>query len=61
MILHGNPLTRAALDHAQVEVIEYDGAEISLKGAGGPPVSLVRSNVADGHCSGFSASPAWPW
>ncbi len=36
VVLRGNPLTRAALDHAQVEVTEYDGAEISLKGAGGP-------------------------
>jgi N-dimethylarginine dimethylaminohydrolase len=32
----GNPKTRARLEHAGAEVLEYDGAEISLKGGGGP-------------------------
>jgi N-dimethylarginine dimethylaminohydrolase len=36
LMLRGNPLTRAALERAGVEVIEYDGDEISVKGAGGP-------------------------
>jgi len=36
LILKGNPLTRRALEKAQCEVREYDGAEISVKGAGGP-------------------------
>jgi len=36
VVLRGNPLTRAALERARVDVIEYDGAEISVKGAGGP-------------------------
>jgi len=36
LVLRGNPLTRAALERAGVEVVEYDGAEISVKGAGGP-------------------------
>jgi N-dimethylarginine dimethylaminohydrolase len=36
VMLEGNPRTRAALEHAGVEVIEYEGREISVKGAGGP-------------------------
>jgi N-dimethylarginine dimethylaminohydrolase len=36
LTLTGNPRTRAALELAGVEVIEYEGAEISVKGAGGP-------------------------
>lgn len=36
VMLRGNPRTRAALEHAGAEVIEYDGTEISVKGAGGP-------------------------
>jgi N-dimethylarginine dimethylaminohydrolase len=36
VMLRGNPVTRARLWAAGVEVIEYDGAEISVKGAGGP-------------------------
>jgi len=36
VMLRGNPVTRARLEAAGVEVIEYDGAEISVKGAGGP-------------------------
>jgi len=34
--LRGNPRTRAALEKAGVRVLEYDGTEISVKGAGGP-------------------------
>jgi N-dimethylarginine dimethylaminohydrolase len=36
VMLAGNPHTRQALERAQVEVIEYAGNEISLKGSGGP-------------------------
>jgi N-dimethylarginine dimethylaminohydrolase len=51
LMISGNPLTRAALERAGAEVLEYDGSEISVKGAGGPtcltrpvsrePLSLV--------------------
>ena len=34
--LSGNPLTRARLEEAGVEVHTYEGREISVKGAGGP-------------------------
>lgn len=36
LMLQGNPRTRAALEDAGVEVVEYAGTEISVKGAGGP-------------------------
>jgi N-dimethylarginine dimethylaminohydrolase len=36
LMLGGNPRTRAALERAGAEVIEYEGTEISVKGAGGP-------------------------
>jgi len=36
LMLAGNPRTRAALEQAGAEVIEYEGTEISVKGAGGP-------------------------
>ena len=36
VMLSGNPGTRTALERAGVEVIEYVGNEISVKGAGGP-------------------------
>ena len=36
VLVSGNTKTRAALEHAGVEVIEYAGTEISAKGAGGP-------------------------
>ena len=36
VMLTGNPKTRAALESAGVEVVEYVGSEISVKGAGGP-------------------------
>ena len=49
VMLTGNPQTRAALERAGVEVIEYVGNEISVKGAGGPTCltrPLVRSPLA---------------
>ena len=36
LMMKGNPKTRAALERAGAIVHEYDGAEISLKGGGGP-------------------------
>ena len=36
LMLAGNPRTRAALERAGADVIEYAGTEISVKGAGGP-------------------------
>ena len=36
LMLAGNPRTRAALERAGASVIEYEGNEISVKGAGGP-------------------------
>ena len=36
LMLSGNPLTKQRLEDAGAEVWEYDGSEISLKGAGGP-------------------------
>jgi N-dimethylarginine dimethylaminohydrolase len=36
LMLAGNPRTRAMLEQAGTIVIEYEGSEISVKGAGGP-------------------------
>jgi N-dimethylarginine dimethylaminohydrolase len=36
VMLTGSPRTRTALERAGTEVIEYEGTEISVKGAGGP-------------------------
>lgn len=36
LIVKGNPKTKAALEQAGCKVIEYEGAEISVKGGGGP-------------------------
>ncbi len=36
IMLSGNPKTKALLEKEGVEVLEYDGQEISRKGAGGP-------------------------
>ena len=36
VMLEGNPVTRSRLEHAGVRVYLYDGAEISVKGEGGP-------------------------
>ncbi len=46
IMLSGNPQTRARLERAGVEVHEFEGAEISAKGSGGPTClsrPLVRS------------------
>ena len=36
LMVKGNPITKSRLEKAGVEVIEFDGAEICLKGSGGP-------------------------
>jgi N-dimethylarginine dimethylaminohydrolase len=36
LMLRGNPTTRRKLEEADAEVIEYDGAHISMMGGGGP-------------------------
>lgn len=36
LMLSGNPITRNRLETAGVEVVQYDGANISIKGGGGP-------------------------
>jgi N-dimethylarginine dimethylaminohydrolase len=36
LMLAGNPRTRVALERAGADVVEYEGTEISVKGAGGP-------------------------
>jgi N-dimethylarginine dimethylaminohydrolase len=36
VMVKGNPKTRSRLERAGATVIEYDGAEISIKGGGGP-------------------------
>ncbi|HVQ14953.1 MAG TPA: arginine deiminase family protein [Vicinamibacterales bacterium] len=46
LVLAGNPLTRRAIEESGGEVLEYEGSEISVKGAGGPTCltrPLVRS------------------
>lgn len=47
LVLAGSPGTRQRLEQAGVEVLEYEGREISLKGGGGPtcltrPLSCVQ-------------------
>jgi N-dimethylarginine dimethylaminohydrolase len=51
VMLAGNPQTHARLERAGVEVVEYEGREISLKGGGGPtcltrPLERVRAALA---------------
>lgn len=36
LVLRGNPKTRALLEAEGVEVLDYDGEDLSLKGCGGP-------------------------
>lgn len=36
LMVKGNPMTKAGLEKAGCKVIEYEGAEISVKGGGGP-------------------------
>jgi N-dimethylarginine dimethylaminohydrolase len=48
VMVEGNPRTRALLERAGAEVLEYRGREISLKGGGGPtcltrPIARQRS------------------
>ena len=48
LMLEGNPLTRRAIEQAGCEVLEYEGSEISVKGAGGPTCltrPLVRKST----------------
>jgi N-dimethylarginine dimethylaminohydrolase len=48
LMLNGNPLTRRLLEQSGCEVLEYEGSEISVKGAGGPTCltrPLVRTEV----------------
>ncbi|HVQ14223.1 MAG TPA: arginine deiminase family protein [Vicinamibacterales bacterium] len=47
LMLTGNPLTRRLLEQSRCEVLEYEGSEISVKGAGGPTCltrPLVRAS-----------------
>jgi arginine deiminase len=46
LMVKGNPITKSRLEAAGCKVIEYEGAEISVKGGGGPtcltrPISRV--------------------
>ena len=48
LMLKGNPLTRRAIEQSGCEVLEYEGSEISVKGAGGPTCltrPLVRKST----------------
>ncbi len=50
LMLTGNPITRRRLEAAGVEVIEYDGDNISMKGGGGPTCltrPLLRADESD--------------
>lgn len=47
IMIEGNPLTRRMLEDAGVEVYEYRGEEISIKGAGGP-TCLTRPLLREG-------------
>jgi len=47
VMLGGNPKTRARLEAAGAEVLEYEGREISLKGGGGP-TCLTRPIAREG-------------
>jgi N-dimethylarginine dimethylaminohydrolase len=49
LMIRGNPSTKEALERAGATVIEYEGTEISVKGAGGPtcltrPIARAASN-----------------
>jgi len=48
LMIRGNPSTKAALERAGATVVEYDGTEISARGAGGPtcltrPIARAQS------------------
>ena len=36
IMVDGNPITKNLIEEKEIEVLTYDGSEISLKGAGGP-------------------------
>jgi N-dimethylarginine dimethylaminohydrolase len=47
LMLAGNPMTRRMIEQSGCEVLEYEGSEISVKGAGGPTCltrPLVRNH-----------------
>ena len=46
LMVKGNPITKSRLEAAGCKVIEYEGAEISVKGGGGP-TCLTRSVSRD--------------
>jgi N-dimethylarginine dimethylaminohydrolase len=46
LMVKGNPITKSRLEKAGCEVIEYQGAEISVKGGGGP-TCLTRPVMRD--------------
>jgi N-dimethylarginine dimethylaminohydrolase len=51
LMVRGNPRTRAALERAGCDVVEYEGQEISAKGAGGPTCltrPIARQPLATG-------------
>ena len=50
LMLAGNPRTRQALETSGCEVLEYEGSEISVKGAGGPTCltrPIRRKSIVD--------------
>ena len=52
LMLSGNPRTRAALERAGAEVLEYEGREISVKGAGGPDVPHAPTGAGEHDVAG---------
>jgi N-dimethylarginine dimethylaminohydrolase len=48
LMLAGSPLTRKALEQSGCEILEYEGSEISVKGAGGP-TCLTRPLVRESY------------
>ena len=46
LMVKGNPITKSRLEKAGCKVIEYEGAEISVKGGGGP-TCLTRPVLRD--------------
>jgi N-dimethylarginine dimethylaminohydrolase len=52
LMLAGNPLTRRAIEESACEVLEYEGSEISVKGAGGP-TCLTRPLVRESRLRGL--------
>lgn len=52
LMLAGNPRTRAALERAGADVAEYEGTEISVKGAGGPTCLTRPLERSSAHGTG---------